>query len=448
MCFTDANNVGLKMAGNVALYIRGSGGDSGLKSVPASVLILDEVDEMDQSQIELALQRLRGQLEKTVWFISTPTVPNHGVSLEYAKSSQEHFMFKCPGCGKMDEFRFPESIDICGTDVNDPDTAKSRFQCTMCKYKYKQEKKNGIWRQDEKLQTLTDSGIWTPSIPSSQYDPDRRGFNINQLYSYTVSPGEIVVDHFKALLNPYAMQEFHKSVLGEPYIGEKSGVTDDQLINAKKDYRCGQLTPQPGERRMITMGIDQGKVSYYTIAEWFYPEATHDVNTHATCRILDAGTFDENDWEVIPDRLMHTWQVQAAMVDADPSIQEARRFARRFRGFVWLNRYRSGRTGKEMTIDDDNGNGAPLATVDRTNWLDVSLGRFFGGTIEIPMDLPVSFGNHVKNLVRLYEEKDNNTIAVYRNFGPDHFAHSLNYAEMALPCACARATNKNIKNFL
>lgn len=445
--FTDANNVGLKMAGNVALYIRGSRGDANLKSIPVSVLILDELDEMDQSQIELAMQRLRGQPEKRVWYISTPTVPNHGVSLEFAKSTQEVFRYKCPGCNKMDVFKFPESLYLCGEDFNDPRCYDSRYQCTMCKYQYKQYNDDkGILKQDDKLQTLVNTGLWEPTV--TECDPDRRGFKINQLYSYTVSAGEVAIDYFKGLSNPFANQEFHKSVLGEPFVGEKSQVTDAMITVATQAYKCKQLAVQPGENRMITLGIDRGKWNYYVVCEWFYDKLSFDINTHAHCRVLDAGKFYEEDWEMYSDRLMQEWQVQACMVDADPGPQEARRFARRFPGFVWLNRYREGKTGKEMAIDDD-GSKAPMATVDRTNWFDVSLGRFYANTIELPYDLPHNFGTHIKNLVRLYEEDTmGNPIAKYVNYGPDHFGHALNYAEIALPCACSVSNNKDIKNYL
>lgn len=444
--FTDANNVGLKMAGNTSLYIRGSRGDANLKSIPVSVLILDELDEMDKSQIDLALQRLKGQPEKKVWFISTPTVHNHGVSLEFAKSTQEHFRFKCPGCSRMDEFTFPDSLKICGEDMNDPDCYKSYYQCTMCAYKYHHEYRDNRCFQDEKLMALTNTGIWEPTVSGT--DPDRRGFKINQLYSYTVSPAEIVMEYFKSLANNYSKQEFHKSVLGEPYVGEQSQVTDDMIVRAIKQYNCKQLAVKPGEGRMITMGLDRGKWCHYVIAEWFYPEFTTDLNASAECRILDAGKFHEEDMEVYPDRLMHEWQVKACMVDMDPGPQEARRFARRFPGFVWLNRYREGRSGKEMTIDDD-GSYAPVATVDRTNWLDISLGRFYAGSIEIPMDIPRSFGEHIKALVREYEEdKHGNPVAKYENYGADHYGHALNYAEMALPCAASITTNQNIGRFL
>jgi len=449
--FTDANKVGLKMANNTSLYIRGSRGDSNLKSIPVSTLILDELDEMDQSQIELALHRLRGQPEKKVWYISTPTVPGHGVSLEFEKSTQEMFRFRCPGCNKIDQFVFPESMHICGEDMNDPDCYKSFIQCTMCGYQYKSfTDSSGIFKQDDKLQALTNTGHWEPTIHGT--DPDRRGFSINQIYSYTVSPAEIAIDYFKSLTNSFANQEFHKSVLGQAFVGEESKVTDELVLKAVKrggGYRCKERSVQPGEKRMITLGLDQGKTNYWVICDWTYDVTSLDLNGSAYCQVLDAGTFFEEDWEVMPDRLMHEWQVKACMVDADPNIQEARRFARRFPGFVWLNRYRSGKTGKEMAIED-NGTYAPLATVDRTNWLDISIGRFYSGSIELPSDLPRSVGEHVKNIVRIYEEdRAGNPVAVYKNYGkPDHFAHALNYAEMALPCGVSYISNQNIGKFL
>ena len=91
--FTDTNTVGLKQAGGVNLYIRGSKGRTGLKSIPVSTLILDEMDEMDQEAIGLALERLSGQVIKNVWAISTPTIPKYGIHKLFLQGTQEHFFF-------------------------------------------------------------------------------------------------------------------------------------------------------------------------------------------------------------------------------------------------------------------------------------------------------------------------------------------------------------------
>jgi hypothetical protein len=444
--FTSANNDRLKMAGDTALYIRGSRGDSGLKSIGAAIVILDELDEMDKSQIELVMHRLRGEPEKRVWFISTPTTPDHGVSVEYNLSTQEHYMFKCPFCGKTDQFRFPDSIQICGEGINDPDVHRSLFQCSMCKHPYRHFFEDGRLNQDEKLAALR-PGFWHPTVKA--VDDDRRGFKINQLYSYTVSPAEIAVDYFKAKISSHANQEFHKSTLGEPFVEEQYAVTDALIGRAKREYHCKELVPRSRkETRMITMGVDRGATGYYVVAEWFYPPDVIDLNESARCKVLDAGYFMEDDFILYCSRLMGEWQVRGCMIDADPGPTEGRRFARKFPGFVWLNRYRDGRVGKQMTIDDD-GSYAPMSTVDRTSWFDLCMSRFFNSTIELPMDLPADFATHCKNLVRVHDvDKNGNPFALYKNHGADHFAHALNYAEMALPLAAAFAVGCDVNRFL
>ena len=100
--FVDTNTVGLKSTGTNVLYIRGSRGDSNLKSIPVSELVLDELDEMDTHAVWLALERLSGQIEKHILAISTPTVPKYGIHKLYLHSTQEHFYFQCPHCSRMD----------------------------------------------------------------------------------------------------------------------------------------------------------------------------------------------------------------------------------------------------------------------------------------------------------------------------------------------------------
>ena len=72
--------------------------------------------------------------------------------------------------------------------------------------------------------------------------------------------------------------------------------------------------------------------------------------------------------------------------------------------------------------------GAPFATVDRTNWLSCTLGRFKSNPprILLPRDISLEYREHVKNLVRTYKKDETGNLAAeYVNTGADHFAHSL-----------------------
>jgi len=55
--FSDVKNVGHKRAGPANLWIRGSKSRIGLKSIDPSFVVLDEVDEMDKDNIQLAFRR-------------------------------------------------------------------------------------------------------------------------------------------------------------------------------------------------------------------------------------------------------------------------------------------------------------------------------------------------------------------------------------------------------
>ena len=433
--FTDTNTVELKRAGANSLYIRGSRGDSNLKSIPASELILDEVDEMAPKQIGLALERLSGQIHKHVWGISTPTIPEYGIHKLYKTSSQEHFFFRCPSCLRLTELVWPECIEIIGEGISDPRCKDSFLKCRECKNKLTHEAKPE-WLS---------SGEWQPTI--SNPNRDIRGFHISQLYSFTVTPGELVVAHFRGFGDELANKEFHNSKLGLPYIGTGARVTDDMIDAAIRDHTTADDRPEVGGRRFITMGADQGKTGYIVINEWFIEgEPGNDINAVAIPKVLWFGKFGEDEWDILDD-LMREWQVLYAVVDADPQINEARRFCKRFHGYAALCRYRRGQTAKEIAVSEED-TGAPMLTVDRTNWLTATLGRFKSKPprILLPRDLAFDFRDHLKNLVRTYERDDTgNPTATFVEVGDDHYAHALAYSEIALPMAASITSSKDIK---
>src|SRR5690606_25688013 len=197
----DTNTVGLKQAGNTNLYIRGSRGESNLVSIPASVLMLDEVDRMDQEKIWLAFERLSGQINKETWAISTPTLPNYGIHKLFQQSTQENYYFKCPSCSRRIKLFWPDCVEIIGESITDPRCHESYLKCNLCQAKLPHEAKPE-WLA---------SAEWV--IENHDVNPDFRGFHINQLYSFTVTPGDLVVAYFRGFGDELANKEFHNSKL-------------------------------------------------------------------------------------------------------------------------------------------------------------------------------------------------------------------------------------------
>jgi len=433
--FTDTNTVGLKQAGGVNLYIRGSRGDSNLKSIPVSTLILDEVDEMDQKQIWLALERLSGHIEKWVWSISTPTIPKYGIHKLFLQGTQEHWTFQCPHCSKWTELIWPDCIEIIGEHVNDPCCKESYLKCKECNHKLEQKDKP----------EFLGLGKW--NVTAHDCDPSHRSFYINQLYSYTVNPSDIVIAYFRGVGDEAASTEFHQSKLGQPYLGEGAQVSDEDIESCLRNHTKQDARPATGGGRLITMGIDQGKWNYIVVVEWTVKEMGRDINVAAVGRLLWEGKLPGDEFDRL-DNLMRDWQILSCVIDADPQPNDARRFARRFPGYVTLCRYRRGQSGKEISVVEDE-LGTPTATVDRTSWLDATLGRYKTQRLFLPRDLSREYRDHIKSLVRTYE-KDNtgNPVARYVETSADHYAHAQNYAEIALPLAASYMTNRNIGAFL
>lgn len=432
--FTATNKVNLKQAGTTSLYIRGSRGDSNLKSVPAAVVFLDEIDEMDDRAISLAIERMSGHIDKEFWGISTPTVPGYGVHALYMGTTQEHFFFKCPRCSRQTELVWPDCVEIIGETIHDPRCEESYLKCKECGGKLNHE--------DKPVFLHPDNTLWVPQHLNA--NPDMRGFHISQLYSYTITPGELVVAYHRGMVDEAAEQEFYNSKLGLPKISDVAKIDDDMLSAAQRDYTTEDPTPS---NSIITMGIDQGKTCHYVVCEWLFDNYSNDLNASAHCRVLDFGKFPEEDWHV-PAELMHQWRVNACCVDPDPQVNEARRFAREFWGYVWLCRYRKVPTSREVTTVDEE-SGAPVATVDRTNWATAALGRFRRGRIWLPRDTTAEFKQQIKNLVRCYKKDDDgDLVATFVNLGPDHFAHALIYAEIGLPFAASIQTGQDLKKYL
>ena len=87
-------------------------------------------------------------------------------------------------------------------------------------------------------------------------------------------------------------------------------------------------------------------------------------------------------------------------------------------------------------------------TVDRTSWLDLSLGRFRARKITLPVDAPLDYKNHLCSLVRIYKlDKNGNATGTYvKGTEDDHYAHARNYAEMALPLAAGLVNSQDMEH--
>lgn len=432
--FSDVKNIGHKRAGSTNLYIRGSKSKAGLKSIPVGCIILDETDEFNQDNIELALERTSGQRIKLVWMISNPTIDLHGINKYYETSTKSLYHFQCPSCSRFIDLDFPDSLVITAESFDDPRLADSHLICKLCKNRLPHETKPE-WL---KAKQFGGSGIYVAEYPNRSI----KGFHISQLYGMpnSVSPPEIAKSFLRAQQDPADEQNFYNNKLGITHIVEGARLTDHLIDRAKSSYLNGESRPA---KPIITIGIDVGKHLHYEIDEWTIPYNPLDINIESRPRVLEIGKvlhFEEL------DLLMKKYRIISAVIDAHPERRKAFEFSQRFWGHVKMCFYGTGITGKQ--IHENKTDQEPTITVDRTSWLDLSLGRYRNSTITIPQNTPREYSQQLKALIRVYlKDKDGNPFGKYVHGNEaDHYAHARNYAEIALPFAATLLNPQSIKS--
>lgn len=397
--FVGTQNVGMKKTNKGSLlYVRGSRSDSSLKSVPVSLIVYDEYDEMGANVRSLASERGSGQDVRSEFFLSTPTVPQRGIDALFQTSDRKSYFFRCPRCGQL-ELLTQESLVITAERHTDPKINSSHYICKNTKLRL----------PDSKIEMLRD-GVWVPETESLI-----SGYHISQFYSNAAASDAVAIAkaYVEGEFNKFAKQEYYKNKRGEPYVEEGSTVTDKILTEVTGDYISYALNTTG----LVTMGVDVGNKIHFEIIK--------DQGDHV--QVLREGYV--NNFEDL-DHLMRSFNIIFVIIDAQPEKRKALEYARRFPGRVKVNYYIEGLSNTvPIKVDEDT----LSVKTDRTFWIDQALGRFHNRTITIPRDTSEEYKEHVKALVRRYaEDGSSNVIARYISSGPDHLGHSRVYSEIAL----------------
>jgi hypothetical protein len=107
---TDTDTMGVKRIGDAHLYFRGMQSNVGMKSVPADLIVFDELDEAEPRAKTMARERLGHSDYKRIIELSNPSLPDYGIDEVFQKSDQRHWHVKCPGCGAWTALEFHKAL--------------------------------------------------------------------------------------------------------------------------------------------------------------------------------------------------------------------------------------------------------------------------------------------------------------------------------------------------
>jgi hypothetical protein len=380
----DTDSAGIKAIGKGFLYLRGMKSRIGLKSIPADFLIFDELDEAPQNAVDMAMERMSHSEYKEVWKLSNPTLPDYGIDKAFQETDQRHWLLKCEKCGESTclEDTFPDCLlEIGGRVIR---------ACGKCK---------------AELNPAL-GGEWVAKKPSIS---DKRGYHYSQLFSQFVSPAEIL-HQFRTTTN---LTDFYNLKIGVAYVEAENRLSIQEVLAL-----CGNdgiVSQDPGP---CSMGVDQGKDLHVVIEKRDWIKAG---------KIIHLGIY--KDWEEL-DRLMKVFHVTKCVVDALPETRNARAFAERHKGKVFLNYYSEHQKGKYAWNEKDL-----TVTCNRTESLDASHNEIMNSQIILPKECEIvrEFATHLHNVAKKLEEDEETGSKryIYVKFGPDHFRHALNYKAMA-----------------
>ncbi|MBW2619104.1 MAG: phage terminase large subunit family protein, partial [Deltaproteobacteria bacterium] len=364
----DTDAVNIKRIGEAMLYLRGAkstgrvGGtkrsSSQLKSVPVDRIVFDESDEMAPAMIDLARERISHSEVKEEVYLSTPSIPDYGVDFLYQGSDQRVWMIRCEKCNHETclELEFPDCL------VESPDGRVIRV-CVHCGQEV--HPRNGRW--------------------VAQY-PDRSrdlvGWWISQLNSAYVDPALIL----SLYQNPPHgnLGEVYNSKLGMAYVEAENRLSVQEVLGL-----CGDTGMASQDRGPCFMGVDQGKDLHVVIGK------RHPVKAG---QIVHLGVY--KDWEEL-DRLVKAFNVSRCVVDALPETRNARAFAERHRGKVFLNYYNEHQKGSYKWNERDL-----VVQCNRTESLDASHNEVMTGQLILPRESGIvrEFARHLHNVAKKLEE--------------------------------------------
>ena len=391
---TDTDTAGLKRIGDAYLYLRGMKSSVGMKSVPADMIIFDELDEATPDARALAWERISHSDFKRVIELSNPSLPGYGIDEQYEKSDQRHWTLKCSSCNTWTalEREFPTKLGQEVRIILQRDDGTYYRACPKCSDELDLSK-----------------GEWVADFP----DRSIHGYRVSQLFSSKVDPGEILTE-YRTTRHP---DRFFNLKIGVPWADlehKLDPATVLSLVGDVADWEDGD--------HACAMGVDTGKDLHVVILR-------KDLRGRKPPVLLYLRVCP--DFENLDD-LMERYRVWKCVIDGLPETHKTRDFARSHWGKVYMCFFNQGQRGsarwerKEKTVQ-----------INRTEALDASRAiiREKGIVISRGATHLQEFARHMSCDAKVLVEDPDTGAKRYKYIrvgGEDHFSLAFTYACMAL----------------
>ena len=230
------------------LVLTGANSATGLRSMPARYVFLDEVDaypgDVDGEGDPIALAEARTATfghRKKLFLVSTPTIKGLSrIEREYEASDQRRYFVPCPHCGAMQWLQF----ERLRWEKGKPETA--HYLCEACDAEIAEASKT----------EMMSKGEWRPTADGN--DPRTRGYHLSALYSpvgWTSWEG-IARSWEDAQHNDAALKTAKNVLLGETWMESGEAPDWQRLYDRRERWTPGSV---PEKALFLTAGADVQK---------------------------------------------------------------------------------------------------------------------------------------------------------------------------------------------
>lgn len=381
-------------------------------SIPADILIHDEVDLSDEAMLGLFQSRLQNSEYKITQGFSTPTYLGHGIDKNFNLTDQRMYLVRCDSCNhhqfpKFDHkfihipkmpFDVEQLTDMTTEQISSLKINDAYVKCKKC------SKRLDLGRQDNRE--------WIAKFPSKD---QFRGYKVNPFSTDRISLQYIFNQLAKFKLNENE-KGFHNTVLGEAYSPASAQIPEDKIKAA--------LTPhgrdvEPGQGMAVFAGVDVGVICHLSLVG-------EEVDGKDPWLLFK--TFHISQLRQTIDDLSKKYNLAQGCIDRYPYTPDADSLRENTGGMMMPIAYRG---NSILAPQVDEAKNLIYYNVNRTFTLDmvrtsiVNEGAVIGG-YGPHKDTLIA---HLRDMVREENpEKEPNWVKLSGN---DHFFHSMGYALLA-----------------
>lgn len=298
----SGNTIYMKRFPGGSFAFTGANSPTELAGRPIRYLFMDEVDRYPRSAgtegdpVALAIQRTETFFNKRIILTSTPGLKGESrIEKEYLKGTQEEWCICCPCCGEYFPIRFED-----------------------VRYEHEEKEKDGSreyrvwdihWRcpgcQEESPERNVKKapGKWIANAPNAMAE-GIRSFHLNAFSSPWSSWKSLVQEYLYAKDDPFQLQTFVNTKLGNPFERRKKRGKPEKLF-ARREHYAAEV---PNGVLVLTMGMDtQGNRLEYEVVGWGRGDESWGISRGVIPGRADAPGV----WEEVDELLDREWVHQS-----------------------------------------------------------------------------------------------------------------------------------------